>query len=65
MDSSKGMTGNSSLETCIQEHLFGLDGFLNDVSIIFIDKTDPFDLLRQESFWRQTLKRVAPYGLNI
>ena len=37
------------LEPCMQEHLFshfsmaGHDGFLNDVSITFIDKTDPSD----------------------
>ena len=42
----------------------GHDGFLNDVSITFIDKTDPSDPLRRED-WRQTLKTMVPYGLNI
>ena len=55
----------------MQEHLFshfsmaGHNGFLNDVSITFIDKTDPTDPLRREDYWRQTLKTMVPYGLNI
>ena len=59
------------LEPCMQEHLFsnfsiaGHDEFLNDVSITFIDKTDPSDPLRREDYWRQTLKTMVPYGLNI
>ena len=42
------------LEPCIQEHLFshfsmaGHDGFLNDVSVTFIDKTDLTGPLRRE-----------------
>ena len=43
----------------------GHNGFLNDVSITFIDKTDPTDPLRREDYWRQTLKTVVWYGLNI
>ena len=44
------------IEPCMQEHLFnhfsmaGHDGFLNDVSISFIDKTDPSDTLRREDY---------------
>ena len=40
------------LEACMQEHLLrhfsmaGHDGFVNDVSVTFIDKTDPSDSLR-------------------
>ena len=58
-------------ETCIQEHLFRHfssprhNGFLNDVSITFIDKTDPSDPLKREDFWRKTLKTMASFGLNI
>ena len=50
------------------KHLFrkflspGYDGFLNDISITFIDKTDP---PRLEDYWRRTLKTMAPFGLNI
>ena len=55
----------------MQEHLFshfsmaGHNGFLNDVSITFIDKTDPSDSLQREDYWRQTLKTMVLYGLNI
>ena len=41
------------------------DEFLSDVSITFIDKTNAFDPLRREYYWRQTLKTMVPYGLNI
>ena len=39
--------------------------FVNDVSIIFIDKTDPTDPLKREQYWRHTLKTLVPYGLNV
>ena len=54
----------------MQEHLFSHfsiadhDGFLNDVSISFIDKTDPSDPSWRD-YWRQTLKTMVPYGLNM
>ena len=38
---------------------------LNDVSVTFIDITDPSDPLKRENFWRETLRTMAPYGLNI
>ena len=53
----------------MQEQLFshfslaGHDGFFNDVSITFIDKTDPSDPLRREDYWRQTLKQWFRSGL--
>ena len=40
----------------MQEHLFrhfsrpGHNGFLNDVSVTFIDKPDPSDPLKRENF---------------
>ena len=55
---------------CMQEHLFrhflssGHNGFLNDASITFIDKTDPSDTLKREDYWRRTLKTMAPFRLN-
>ena len=55
----------------MQEYLFrhflspGGNGFLNDVSITFIDKTDPSDPLKRENYRRRTLKTMAPFGLNI
>ena len=58
-------------EACMQEHLFrhfsrkSHNGFLNDASITFIDKTNPANPLKREDFWRKTLKTMVPYGLNI
>ena len=53
----------------MQKHLHfpmaGQEGFLNDVSIALIEKTDPSDPLRREDYWRQTLKTMVVYGLNI
>ena len=58
-------------QTCMQQHLFehfaseGHCSFLEDVSITFIDKTDPKDPNQREHYWRHTLKTMAPLGLNI
>ena len=58
-------------DICMQEHLYKhfcdseRSGFLNDVSITFIDKTDPTNPLQRENYWKHTLKTFAPYGLNI
>ena len=58
-------------EQCMQDHLFrhfyseGHDGFIGNVSISFIDKTDGFDPTKRENFWMRTLKTLAPHGLNI
>ena len=55
-------------EPCMQEHLLlhfsgpGHNGFLNNVSVTFLDKTDPSDPLKCENFWRETLMTMAPYG---
>ena len=43
----------------------GHKGFLEDVSITFIDKTDPSDPEKREDYWIQTLKTAAPWALNI
>ena len=57
-------------QTCMQQHLFehfaseGHCSFLENVTITFIDKTDPKDPNRQEHYWRHTLKTMAPLGLN-
>ena len=56
---------------CMQEHLFKHfnsnehDGFLKNVSIILIDKTDGKDPKKREYYWQRTLKTYAPFGLNI
>ena len=54
---------------CVQQHLFnhfftsGHCGFLEDVSLTFIDKTDPSDLLKRDDCWRRALKTMVPFGL--
>ena len=58
-------------ESCIQQHLFehfsseGHNNFLDDVSVIFIDKTDPKDPNKPEYYWSHTLKTMIPQGLNV
>ena len=58
-------------EACFQEHLFehfnseGHNGFLHDVSVTLIDKTDAKNPIKREHYWRHTLKTLAPYGLNV
>ena len=55
----------------MQEHLLsyfsspGHNGFLNNVSITFMDKADPSDPLKGEDYWRRTLKTMASFGINI
>ena len=53
-------------QTCMQQHLlehFANEdhcNFLEDVTITFINKTDPKDHYRQEHYWSHTLKTMAP-----
>ena len=55
----------------MQEHLFehfnseGHNGFLPDVSVTLMDKTDVKDPIKPEHYWRHTLKYLAPHGLNV
>ena len=58
-------------QSCMQQHIYehfsseGHCSFLDEVSITFIDKTDPKDPNKREHYWRHTLKTMAPDGLNI
>ena len=58
-------------ETCMQQHSYehfwgsNYNCFISDVSVTFIDKTDPSDPLKKEDYWRSTLKAMAPSGLNV
>ena len=59
-------------ESCIQQHLFDHfssegdnNNFLDDVSIISIDKTDPKDPNQRYHYWRHILKTMAPQELNV
>ena len=54
----------------MSEHLFrhfdseDHNGFLENASIILIDKTDGRDANRKDDYWRRTLKTYAHCGLN-
>ena len=58
---------HSRKESCMQEHLFkhfnsmGHNGFLNNVSITLIDKTDGKNPKKREDYWRRTLKTYSPH----
>ena len=60
-----------SQESCIQEHLFkhfnsmGHNGFVINVSITLIDKTNGKNPKKREDYWRETLKTYSSFGLNI
>ena len=55
----------------MQEHLFkhftniGHNGFLNNVSITVIDKTDGKNPKKREDYWRRTLKTYLLFGRDI
>ena len=42
-----------------------VNGFLEDMSITLIDKTDGSDPMKRETFWMHSLNRLAPYELNV
>ena len=62
---------HSRNESCMQEHLLkhfnsmGHNGFLNNVSIALINKTDGNNPKKREDYWRRTLKTYLPFGLNV
>ena len=55
----------------MQEHLFwhftssGHSGFLNDVTVAFIDKLHPSDPLQIENILQETLITMVLFGLTI
>ena len=55
------------MQKYFQDHFLseGHSGMINDVEIVFIDKTDPSDPTRREEFWRNKLKTLAAYGLDV
>ena len=55
-------------EHCVQRHLyehFNLPGFLNNVSVTLVNKTDPKDPTKREDYCIHTLKTKAPLELNV
>ena len=55
----------------MQQHLYehfyikGHNGFLGNVSVSLIDKTDGFQPKKQENYWMRALKIQARLGLNV
>ena len=53
------------------EHLFkhvnsiGNNGFLKNVSITFIHKTEGKNPEKREDYWRRTSKTYSPFVLNV
>ena len=68
---TKAMIENAQNKVCTQEHSFehfkseGHGGFLGNVSITLIDKTDGKGPKRRENYLMKTLKTYAPFGINI
>ena len=63
----KAERGEDHMQKYLHDHFLSEDhdGLVNNVVIIFIDKTDPSDPERREEFWRTKLRTFAPHGLNI
>ena len=63
----KYLVGNPYMHEHIFEHFNseGHTGFLENVSVIFIDKTDSQNPEKSENYWIYTLKTMVPWGLNI
>ena len=65
------MTKFQRNESCMQQHLYehfyceGHNGFLENVSISLINKTDGFQPKKMENYWLKTTKTLAPLGFNI
>ena len=57
-NSRKHAYGISCMQERLYEHFCDSEhsGFLNDVSITFIDKKDPTNPLQRENYWKHTLK---------
>ena len=58
-------------EKPMQEKLYrhflseGHAGFLHNISITLIDKTDGSNPIERENYWMRTLRTLEPYGLNV
>ena len=70
-DNKSNNRKHQCLEPCMEEHLFEHfneeehHGFLEDVSITFIEKINPSEPLKREYYWKNVLKTMAHLGLNI
>ena len=66
-DNRKYLRKESRMQQHLFEHFSSEDhnSFLEDVSVISIDKTDPKDPYKRKHYWGHTLKTMAPQGLNV
>ena len=67
MNNRNFIKGQKCTRHYLTEH-FASEGhcnFLEDVTISFIDQTDPKDPNQQEHYWRHTLKKMVPVELNV
>ena len=67
---SSGLHGTITkvtLESMVGElHMFNhFRTILDNVSLAFIDKTDPSGLIKREDYWRRMLKAMSPFGLIV
>ena len=58
--------GEEVKQKFLHEHFLrdDLQGFLQDVSITLINKTQPSDPNKREYYWMRTLQTLSPNGLN-
>ena len=51
----------------MEEHFdsMGHNGFLNNVSMTLINKTDEKNPKKRENYWMRTLISYTPFGLNV
>ena len=63
----ESMKEANTMQNHLYEHfdLPGHTGFLKDVTVTLIDKTDPRNPTEREDYWIHTLKTKAPRGLNM
>ena len=62
----KFQRNESSMQQHLYEHFYseGHNGFLENVSVSLIDKTDGFQHKKSENYWMRTLKTLAPLRLK-
>ena len=67
MNQRKAKRGEDHTQKCFNAHFLiqNLNGRMNDIEIMFIDKTDPLDSTRREEFWQAKLNTLAPNGIYI
>ena len=65
-DNRKALRGEHHMQAFFHSHFSeeGHYGFEEDCEITIIDKTDPSQPLRRESYWRDRLRTLLPDGLN-